>query len=350
MEIKKPLSRKESIQKYEKEIFECLTDPVFLSLNYKILVTKIIKYASKLLDTDFLDKRFEKLPEGIEATYMPFDNVVKFSKSCLDNPGGLEEPLQKLLNLFVSATHEFTHAFDYTDNNFSGKNRDFLFGAEALIHFANLFEGQTKKDLSDFADAVYWLSRSEKVARQGAFTLLERFIKKYEIYAEENVPHLANAKKQAEKHYNFFSQKQYLNGKALPKISPSNREYYQSYAVLRQMQTFLEELKLDECQKTSYAYASLHKHKKSYNQALLDFSEKLLKEDSFGFKTEEEFYRIVWTQMVPETYNPKVLANFASYAEKFNLENAQKCCLHLEDLAHQRQQEKQKRKIIEKQK
>jgi hypothetical protein len=54
--------------------------------------------------------------------------------------------------------------------------------------------------------------------------------------------------------------------------------------------------------------------------------------------------------MVPETYNPKVLANFDSYAEKFNLENAQKCCLHLEDLAHQRQQEKQKRKIIEKQK
>ena len=350
MEIKKPLSRKESIKKYEQEIFECLTDPVFLSLNYKILVTKIIKYASKLLDTDFLDKRFEQLPEGIDASYMPFDNVVKFSKSCLDNPGGLEEPLRKLLNLFVSATHEFTHAFDYTDNNFSGKNRDFLFGAEGLTNFANLFEGQTKKEFCDFADAVYWLSRSEKVARQGSHTLLERFIKKFWCFVEENVSHTPSAEKQAEKHYNFFSQKQYLEGKSLPKISPANREYYQCYAIFRQMQTFLEELKLDECKKTVYAYTAILKHEKSYNLALLDFSEKLLKEESFGFKAEEEFYRIVWTQMVPETYNPKVLANFASYAEKFNLENSKKCCLHLEDLAHQRQQEKQKRKIKEKQK
>ena len=107
-------------------------------------------------------------------------------------------------------------------------------------------------------------------------------------------------------------------------------------------------VKLDDCKKTAYAYMSMQKHQKSYNKALLDFSEKLLKEKSFAFKTEDAFYRIAWTQMVPESYNSNVLKNFLVYAQKFNLENSVNCCKHLEELAEQRQQEKEKRKTNEK--
>ena len=350
MEIKKPLSREESIKKYEKEIFSCLTDTLSIAQNYHFLVAKIIKYSSKLLDVDFLGKTFEDLPEDIQAEYKFSDQLVKFSKTYLNQPENHDEVLEKLLNLFVSATHEFTHAFDYTDNAFSEKDRQFLLGAEGLYEFANLFDGQTKQNFTDYANAVYWLARSEKVARQGSFTLLERFIKKYEFFIQETIPHTKNAEEQCKKYYDFMEQKQYLQGKTLPKLSPGNQEYYKGYSVMRKMKAFYEAEMEMECKKTLKAHQDYDLHHKNYGKALLELSENLLQNQTFGFQTEEDFIRLVWTQIVPQTYCAETLKNFSQYAEKFGLKNTTEVCALADTLAQKREKENPKRKIKEKQK
>lgn len=346
MESPKPLSREENIQKYQEQIFAGFSDPIVMVLDYHYLVTRVIKYASSVLDVDFLEKRFEVLPDDTQAVCKFEDKVVKFSKSFLHEPENADEALEKLLNLFMSATHEFTHAFDMLDNSFSQKNRQFLFGVEGLYDFANLFEGQTKKDLTAYAESVYWLARSERLARQGSFTLLERFINKFQNYIE-NIPHAKQANKQCKKYYDFMNDKNRKKGAIPPPLAISNQEYYKGYATMRKMQEFWNEEMELECKKTKQAYEDYGFLHDKYMSALQSYSEDLVQKEVFDFDSEQDFVNLVWTQMVPETFNPKVLKNFSTYAEKFGLENAQKCCLHLEDFAHQRQQEKQNRKIVQ---
>lgn len=339
MEMQKPLSRHESIIKYENQIFELISDPIETVINYRTLVEKVIKYASKLLDVDFVEKRFEDLPENIQAVYIKENKIAMFSKTYLDTPENPDEALEKALDLFFSATHEFTHAFDYLENESSGQNREFMVGARGLSEFANLFESPKNQEYEAYANAVYWLSRSEKLARQGSFTLLDRLIKNYGKYIEDNAPHTPKAEEQCQEYFNFYDKKLYLEGQIAPHLASANQEYYKLFAVKCKMRKFLEKEREDECENTFKAQEAIKLYHDKFNEDLLLYSNKLLAGQECS---EKEFKALVTTQLVPQTYNPQVLCNFSAYAQKLGLKGVSSLCEDAKELALKRQNQKQK--------
>lgn len=339
--MQKPLTRTESIKKYENQIFEIISDPIETVLNYRNLVEKVVKYASKLLDVDFVEKRFEELPEDMQAVYFKEDKIAKFSENYLIAPETTDEALAKILDLFISATHEFTHAFDFLENEAGGHNREFMVGASGLFAFAKLFEGEKKAKYEDYANAVYWNSRSEHLARQGSFTLLERFINNYGAYIEKQIPHTPKAQEQCEKYFNFYDKKLYLKGQQPPHLAKANMEYYKLFATKCRLRKFLEKEREEECKNTLKAYQAIKLYQEEFNQDLLSYSNRLLNQAGCP---EQEFKALVTTQLVPQTYNAKVLKNFSSYAQKLEIKEVFYLCEDAKQLALKRQQQKIKEK------
>ena len=179
--------RNENLRFYEEPMFRILENKKTLDENFEFLFMLTEKYLCVHNDVDGIPfYKTDKLPSNIHAAYQPKEEgeeLIVWNSNLLEDK---EEKgaIEAYSKFFLAIAHEIMHASDYRNAGKTGSKRDFASLAKAGIdEFIKYYPNKDYYRL--LSRSVYYLDRSEILARQGALKIQENFIDKFEEYLKK---------------------------------------------------------------------------------------------------------------------------------------------------------------------
>ena len=178
--------RNENLRFYEEPMFQILESKETLDENFQLLFMLTTKYLSVYNDVNGITfYKTDKLPSSIHAVYQPKEEgeeLIAWNSKLLQDKAE-KGATEAYFKFFLVIAHETMHASDYRNAQKSGSKRDFAsLAAKGMYEFMKYYPN---KDYWTLSRSVYYLDRSEILARQGALKIQENFIDKYAIYLKK---------------------------------------------------------------------------------------------------------------------------------------------------------------------